>query len=705
MDFEINIDFLSNYDSKKKLTKDVFKGSENLFNIFNTDGDNILSKNEIGNIFQKIINSSETNTQDTRKNQYALLDSKEAEHFINNNQNTQGKSYKELGVSISQLFDFLNVLKENMAQVQTQESTNDDNFTKIQQESSSENVEVDNETIEKIKEFRHIPERKDQQFTEQEQIQLAQLNDSELEKAKKLFFVEGRTKQFSASEIINLITNCGGKYDVNKENNDRFNEFLSLKRYSTQELNAEEIVLLMTLPKDKIDDAIKLLNLENRIQQPLSMSEVVSIITCNSEELIKDISENPNLQFEEKIHTTSQYWICLNDSDNNTTYRYIKGQKYPEEISEQQLQDGTIQRTVYNKNLNIKQSILFDELDNTKPIRIETQHLKDNGSVEYTEIMEKGINPGTPDIYTIDANGNKKYLQQTIVNQDNASKTVSKHFENAQGTITDFSYTTLDNNEYTFQYKITDKDGNQVFSRQIELTQIGENLYEYKKDNKTYQIKINSEQCEVTDKSDNTSYVFNYSDYIKDEDNPEIFKQNILNIPADILIYLTQKPLSLSYGRIARDNQGYNRAEEKAIDIGKITKTNSETELNEAFITILIHELGHYIDNPDLNDNNSDILSLNEDLSKIYKEELEEFNKNSSTEEQRIMLQFNEIGFKQKSKSTRNKRTLSEVFAESNMVSLTNSKSWTAARSYYLQRYFPRTIAKAQELLSSRIHN
>ena len=96
-------------------------------------------------------------------------------------------------------------------------------------------------------------------------------------------------------------------------------------------------------------------------------------------------------------------------------------------------------------------------------------------------------------------------------------------------------------------------------------------------------------------------------------------------------------------------------------------------------------------------------MSLNQDLQKIYKEELAEFSKHHSTEEQMIMFSFNGIGFQSKSPETANKRSSTETFAESNMVTNTNSKGWTLSRSYYLQRYFPKTIAFAQELLQKRL--
>ena len=52
-----------------------------------------------------------------------------------------------------------------------------------------------------------------------------------------------------------------------------------------------------------------------------------------------------------------------------------------------------------------------------------------------------------------------------------------------------------------------------------------------------------------------------------------------------------------------------------------------EGELNNSFMTILLHELGHYIDNTESGARTTDVLSQNEDFIKIYKEELEEFKK------------------------------------------------------------------------------
>ena len=269
--------------------------------------------------------------------------------------------------------------------------------------------------------------------------------------------------------------------------------------------------------------------------------------------------------------------------------------------------------------------------------------------------------------------------------------------------MTEFSYSAISENEYSVDYRVTDAQGNELFTKQNSLKCVGNNAYEYTYGKNTYLIETQDDKVIVTDKLDNKSYTINYSDYIDSNDNPDIFKQNILKIPADILIFISKNPLSLSYGTKTKENQGYCRVDEKAIDIGRITKTNSDKELNEAFITIIIHELGHYIDNPNLSEDDKDIISMNEEFLRIYNEELNEFAKNHSTEEQQIMLQFNGIGYQSKSPETQVKRSAAETLAESNMITNTNSKSWTSSRSYYLQRYFPRTIAFASRLIQERL--
>ena len=708
--FEIDISFSNNYHSKKELTKEDFKGAENLFSIFDKDNSGTLSAGEIRTIFSQVQNSSDKNTKDKRSNEYAILDGSEAEHFISQNKDNAGNTYKDLGVDISQVFNFFNVLKDNYIEQQEEVEPAPEGNLKSSDEMDREDEDSGSPIVisERAKQFLNIPERGEQQFTEEECARLDTLTDEELEQAKQFFFVPSRTKQFSAEDIVALVTESGGKFQVNNENYQRIDELISLKDSAGNELDGRGIVHLMTLPSAKIDTAIQLLTLKNRENKPLQVHEVIYILNCDSQELIDAVRENPNLTDFYKVKTDSLYYVSAEDKEKKVTYRYIKGQQYPEEITEEKIDDNSFRRIVYNRNLNIRHIMLCEgsteDLSNL-PIRIETQHLDTKGEVESTEVYEVGNNPGTPDVYTIDSDGNKTYLQQTIVDEQTGNQTILKRFTDHSGNLSEFSYSVLGNDEYNLEYTITDSQGNKILQRERTLKKLDDNHFEYSENGHAYSIEMNDNQVTITDKSDNKSYSMNLDDYILNDGNPDLIRENIHKIPADILVFLTQNPLRLSYaasGDIGpKDNQGLRRSDEQAIDIGTITM-HPEGELNNSFMTILLHELGHYIDNTESGARTTDVLSQNEDFIKIYKEELEEFNRNHTVEEQTFILQFNGIGYAGKSPEEQRTRTISEVFAESNMASSTNSKSWTAVRSYYLQRYFPRTIAKAQELLAGR---
>lgn len=704
--FELNLSKLFNSYFQEPLKSEDFKESENIFSIFDLNKDGKIDNSEIDNICKQLYNYSSKNTSDTRQNANTIFDEIEAKSFIEENKTKEGKTYAQLGVTISDIFNFIETLiKNSTTEVQKEKVIS---FQKIESSISEDAVieeplELNDEQKRIAKELANVPERKENQFNKEECERFAQLSKEDLEKAKKLFFVEGRENQFSADDIIMLVTEFDGKFKVNQENYKRFNEFLLLKNSANQELTSEDIVILMSLPPDQIDSAIQLLSLKNRAENPLSVRNIVMILKCGSNDLLQMVINNPRITDFDETKSISVSWLSVKDNENNVTYRYIKGQQYPEEIREEIIDDKSFRRIIVNKNLNIEQTMIFNNKDDKNPLRIETKHLSENGKVAYIEVMEQGINPGTPDVYTIDANGNKTYLQQTFIDEQTGIQTTKKRFTDDNGNLTEFSYSAIGENEYSVDYRITDVQGKELFEKHTKLKQIDNNKFEYTNNNKTFLLEKQDDKVVVTDKSNNKSYTLNYNDYIESDNNPNIFKQSILKIPVDILIFIIKNPLSLSYGTKTRDNQGYCRADHKAIDIGTITKTDSEKELNEAFITIIIHELGHYIDNPDLSEDEKDILSLNEEFQKIYKEELQEFIKNHSSEEMLVICQFNGIGYRGKSPETQAKRSATETLAESNMITNTNSKNWTSSRSYYLQRYFPRTIAFASKLINERI--
>ena len=105
-----------------------------------------------------------------------------------------------------------------------------------------------------------------------------------------------------------------------------------------------------------------------------------------------------------------------------------------------------------------------------------------------------------------------------------------------------------------------------------------------------------------------------------------------------------------------------------------------------------MHEFGHYIDGSIL----EAYISGNEDFIKCWEEEFENFKKNHTSQEQDMISYFSGSG---KDAATGREETV----AETHMLLNTFSKGSTAERAYYLQRYFPKTVALVADLLSKTL--
>ena len=109
------------------------------------------------------------------------------------------------------------------------------------------------------------------------------------------------------------------------------------------------------------------------------------------------------------------------------------------------------------------------------------------------------------------------------------------------------------------------------------------------------------------------------------------------------------------------------------------------------------HELGHAIDF-----NTTPRLIKNPELIKIYNEELDNFNKNSTSKMQEIFEYFsNDGGYAQQKGFKNNSRGLDELIAEVNALLYTyNDKELElSTRGMFIVRYFPKTTAQIASLL------
>ena len=198
--FEINLEQLYTATFKEPLKKGFFNESKNIFNIFDINKDGEIDENEIFNVFQQFSNYSSRNSNDKKENASTIFDEVEAKCMVEQNQTKEGKTYAQLGVTISEVFNFLNTLLNNISDVEKineeEPTTSFESFTKIdktteedpfdeeQDQIKQKPIELTEEQKKNAAELSNIPERGEHQFSKEECEQLAQLTPEELMKQK-----------------------------------------------------------------------------------------------------------------------------------------------------------------------------------------------------------------------------------------------------------------------------------------------------------------------------------------------------------------------------------------------------------------------------------------------------------------------------------------------------------------------------------------
>ena len=317
-----------------------------------------------------------------------------------------------------------------------------------------------------------------------------------------------------------------------------------------------------------------------------------------------------------------------------------------------------------------------------------------NGKKIKTEIYEPGAHDGIPNITEIDANGNKKILQKSTIDAQGNIK-VEKDFTSVDGTRTRFQSLEDDNGNRRSFYKITDKDGNVLLDRVQTFTVLGENKFQSSLNGKSWDIEYKDDNT-VTVKDNQTGKIkiIPLGDKITPEDRNTML--NILkSLSGEQLMIMDKNNInSIIWGGDDRfsnswlNNAYWNTAEEK-IYFGGNTISTTQEEFLQKNISTLFHEYGHFIDAMTATETDN-AASQSERLKKIFEEEFADFKQVATTEEEIFIEYFTGTvqGYW---------RGAEERFAETNMLLHTNPCDITATRAYYLQRYFPRTVAAIAE--------
>jgi len=296
-------------------------------------------------------------------------------------------------------------------------------------------------------------------------------------------------------------------------------------------------------------------------------------------------------------------------------------------------------------------------------------------------------------IQEIKPNNEVNILQKVEFNNETAVSITTRATTSPEGIQSEFKQELSDISQ-SLSYRITDINGNVILDKQsmLILKSDSPEIYSYQitEFNKiqNFEVQINENSIRIKNIDNELEHIINLSDYIKNSDNIGFFMNILKKVPANQLYLISPEKLN----ELIKDSCLYDggcRSNEEKFDI----EIGSYDD-NLSYFNTFMHEYGHYIDNLSGNIGN------NIELKEIYKLEYENFVKNTTTKEQKILEHIvNEYYYNEDC-------NLSECVAETN--ALLNAGLTTAPgqlRLYYYQKYFPRTICKIEELIFNATQN
>lgn len=308
---------------------------------------------------------------------------------------------------------------------------------------------------------------------------------------------------------------------------------------------------------------------------------------------------------------------------------------------------------------------------------------------DYKEYSEPSVIKGVFNTKRIYNDGRTEQLSSGSYDEESGVKTIKKDFESLDGTKTHYEFSEDNNGNRIVDYKITDKSGNILYKNSEAFEVIDDNTFISSKNNNSYEIKYSDDNKKLNVRNRNTNEKNEIDLYQYVFGNSSKLIPVLKKISGDELIKMGNNVTRLF--QIDDDTASYYHPGRKDIN----------TCDNEY---IFLHELGHSKDmknydtttfkTKDATENT--LISAQKDVLDTYGKEKELFNKNfSNSQREHIDYFMKSIGH-----SSGTNGALKEALAEINaLLNTFNTVERYSLRSEYLQRYFPRTIAKLAEIL------
>ena len=402
--------------------------------------------------------------------------------------------------------------------------------------------------------------------------------------------------------------------------------------------------------------------------------------------------------------------------NGSITYLYDK-EKGLYEIQFENASDNTVkvlnaeagtEHIIKYADLNSKLQVLSESINQYKQIDLTSDG--DFRLVDFqrgTKISELDAKGGVQNVVQTNSDGSVKVLQSSIVNED-GSISIVKDFASSQGVRTEYSYDISQNGNQKLCYKITNSDGEVLLDKHQSIEKISDNTYLTTVNGKQYEAIYSNESLIIVDKSTSQIKSFRLTDEFLPEGREVVIKI-LQRIPANMLMVMDKIPLDSIY--FDADNSeyiikagggGFFSNELDKIVIGnynlKSQTSENDDDLANAIIALFIHEYGHYLDSSENKEDNINVvISSNNELNAVFKEEYEAYIKIGNTKQQEFIDYF--------ISPEAEDRAASERVAEG--VTLLNVAAATGleTRALYYQQNFPKTIAMISKLLDSRLEN
>ncbi len=358
-----------------------------------------------------------------------------------------------------------------------------------------------------------------------------------------------------------------------------------------------------------------------------------------------------------------------------------------ERLSEHTTEDGKKYRIqeAYDIQNNTLSKIRydFDEKYNTFKANYEIRSkIREDGSMVSREYTRPSQVAGMYDVEILDENGLRNPSKTKV--KKNGRTTVRRDMESPDGTKTKYTYRDDPQGNRYSRYKITTKDGEVLMNNTKTFKVIDANTFKSTFNDNSYTMTIDGDILTVVDDNnpENTAKI----DMSKIKGKKEAFIPVLKQMSGDQLIALSKTTDNLV---------GIDSVIKSYYD----PKNHSINSGDDMFV--VLHEEGHAKDFQTLSmwDSSSiqTLISRNKDLKTIFESETKAFNQAfPDAQREHVDYFINTL-----SHYGGPSGGIQETVAESNAILETpRSNELLGLRSQYLQQYFPRTIAKLNELLS-----